>query len=118
MGSGRDKRKKAKPAKPGQGAIKTERKNEKRAAKDARRQAKKERAGEGDIDALLAKFKLSDGATASVQVIERAKPPSARVYASVGIDLDRRSAAPRLSHNSHSRYALARSCPCLLPTKR
>ena len=83
MGSGRDKRKKAKPSKPGQGALKTERKNEKRAEKESRREAKKERAGEGDIDALLAKFKLTDAATTSVTVIEKTKPPSARVYASV-----------------------------------
>ncbi|KAL4541299.1 hypothetical protein Ndes2437B_g05679 [Nannochloris sp. 'desiccata'] len=53
MGSGRDKRKKAK----GTG-------------------------GEDDIDALLAQFKLSDEAAVAIQIDENCPPPSPRVYSS------------------------------------
>lgn len=83
MGSGRDKRKKNKGTKPGAGAVKTERKTEKNLAKEQRRRQRKENAEEGDIDALLARFKLQDEENNRVSIEQDCSPPTARVYASV-----------------------------------
>lgn len=83
MGSGRDKRKKQKGTKPGVGAAKTERKTQKNLAKGERREARKERSEENDIDALLARFKLQDEENNAVRIVEKCPPPTARVYASV-----------------------------------
>eukprot|EP00873_Tetraselmis_striata_P018332 jgi/Tetstr1/438596/TSEL_027147.t1 len=82
MGSGRDKRKKAKGHVAGKGQAKTERKTEKNVAKAERRQQKAE-ADEDDIDALLAQFKLADKSHTAPVVIDNAPPPSARVNGSL-----------------------------------
>ncbi len=81
MGSGRDKRKKANPTKPGVGAAKTERKT---AAADEKRKRREDRGGadEDDIDALLARAKLEDGGGAAA-VEEGVPPPTKRVNASL-----------------------------------
>jgi hypothetical protein len=86
MGTGRDKKKKAKEkrgeAQPGRGAQKTERKVEQ---KDEKRTRRAERALEGDeddLDALLAKFALEDKKKKAVTVETDCAPPSARVAAS------------------------------------
>jgi hypothetical protein len=83
MGSGRDKRKKVNPTKPGAGREKTERKT---AAAEEKRKRREERGGadEDDIDALLARVRLADadaGGGASVE--EGVPPPSRRVNASL-----------------------------------
>jgi N-acetylneuraminic acid mutarotase len=83
MGSGRDKRKKNKGPRPGVGALKTERKNQKREEKEGRREAKKAKDEDNDIDALLARFKLEDEENNKVNIVDDCSPPSARVYASV-----------------------------------
>ena len=82
MGSGRDKRKKAKGIVPGQGANKTAKKTEKNEEKQQRRLERQAKGGEDDIDALLAQFKLQDEAAVAVRVEEGCAPPSSRVYAS------------------------------------
>ena len=82
MGSGRDKRKKAKGSKPGVGAEKTAKKTEKNADKETRRLERKAAGGEDDIDALLAQFKLEDEAKVTVCVEDNCTPPTPRVYAS------------------------------------
>jgi hypothetical protein len=81
MGSGRDKRKKAKGHAPGAGKEKTERKTERNAEKAVRR-VEKQAQGEDDIEALLAQFKLQDESSKKAIVEENCPPPSARVYAS------------------------------------
>jgi hypothetical protein len=84
MGSGRDKRKKANPGKPGAGREKTERKT---AAAEAKRERRETRDGadEDDIDALLARVRLADAASAggAARVEEGVAPPSRRVNASL-----------------------------------
>ena len=83
MGSGRDKRKKAaaakgKPRGPSgadKAADRASRKAEKRAEAAAA-------AGDGDLDALLAAFKLEDERREAVVVQEGVPPPGARVFAS------------------------------------
>jgi N-acetylneuraminic acid mutarotase len=81
MGSGRDKRKKLKGAKPGAGADKTARKTEANAEKGARRLERRADGGD-DLDALLARFQLADAAETAVRVEPDAPPPTPRVYAS------------------------------------
>lgn len=82
MGSGRDKRKKAKPKAPGAGAEKTSRKTEKNEGKAVKRAAKAAKGGDDDVDALLAQFALEEKAKNSADIREDVAPPSARVYAS------------------------------------
>ncbi|KAL0055849.1 hypothetical protein WJX82_005035 [Trebouxia sp. C0006] len=82
MGSGRDKRKKAKPKAPGAGAEKTSRKTEKNEGKAVKRAAKAAKGGDDDIDALLAQFALEEKAKTSADIREDVVPPSARVHAS------------------------------------
>ena len=82
MGSGRDKRKKAKGHVAGVGKLKTERKTEKNAEKALRRQERQTKGGDDDIDALLEQFKLQDEAAKKVVIEEDCDPPTARVYAS------------------------------------
>lgn len=81
MGSGRDKRKKAKGHTPGLGADKTAKRTDKNAEKESRRLERKAKGGEGDIDALLAKFKLEDEAQSTVRIEENCIAPTPRVYA-------------------------------------
>ncbi|KAK9802848.1 hypothetical protein WJX73_007641 [Symbiochloris irregularis] len=83
MGSGRDKRKKAKGSKTGQGAEKTARKTDKNEGKAARRAQRAAEGGEDDLDALLAKFKLDEAARNTVSVRQSSAPPSARLFASM-----------------------------------
>lgn len=83
MGSGRDKRKKAKGHTPGRGGEKTDRKTEKNEEKSTRRLAKKAAGGEDDIDALLAQFKLQDERISELYVEDDCPPPGARVYSSL-----------------------------------
>ncbi|KAL0040670.1 hypothetical protein WJX79_001168 [Trebouxia sp. C0005] len=82
MGSGRDKRKKAKPKAPGAGAEKTSRKTEKNEGKAVKRAAKAAKGGDDDVDALLAQFALEEKAKNNADIREDVAPPSARVYAS------------------------------------
>eukprot|EP00879_Flechtneria_rotunda_P020276 GHRR01021324.1.p1 GENE.GHRR01021324.1~~GHRR01021324.1.p1 ORF type:complete len:137 (+),score=25.57 GHRR01021324.1:1501-1911(+) len=86
MGTGRDKKKKAKEKKlgpaAGKGLEKTERKTIANELKKERRTDKKLQGDEDDIDALLAKFALEEKQLKSVQVIADCNPPSARVNAS------------------------------------
>uniref|UniRef100_A0A383WDZ9 DUF4110 domain-containing protein n=1 Tax=Tetradesmus obliquus TaxID=3088 RepID=A0A383WDZ9_TETOB len=88
MGSGRDKKKKAKEKKDGpaagagKGAEKTERKTKANELKAQRRTDKALAGDEDDIDALLAKFALEEKQLKAVQVINDCEPPSARVNAS------------------------------------
>ena len=86
MGSGRDKKKKAKEKKDGpavgKGAEKTERKTVKNEDKKERRTEKRLAGDEDDIDALLAKFALEDKQRKEVRVEADCGPPSARVNAS------------------------------------
>ncbi|KFM23343.1 Kelch domain-containing protein 4 [Auxenochlorella protothecoides] len=85
MGSGRDKRKKAKGGgKPGAGAEKTARKSEQNEGKAVRRLERKTQGGEDDIDALLAKFKLEDAAATAIRV-EPGVRPSPRVYSTFNL---------------------------------
>lgn len=76
MGSGRDKRKKAKPKAPGAGAEKTARKTQKNDAKAEQRAVKKAQGGDDDIDALLAAMKVQG--VKEVVVEDDCAPPSAR----------------------------------------
>jgi len=86
MGTGRDKRKKAKEKKdgplPGKGADKTEAKTEKNEKKKEKRAEKAIAGDEDDIDALLKKFALEEAQKRSVQILENAPPPGPRVNAS------------------------------------
>ena len=112
MGSGRDKRKKAKPKAAGHGDEKTAAKTERNAAKSDRRAAKKVEAspssirqratrcmlnrqgvgmhhdhwrtqgGEDDLDALLKHFELADKRKKEVVVEQLPGNPSARLFAS------------------------------------
>lgn len=86
MGGGRDKRKKLKErtAGPlvGKGAIKTERKTERNAAKAERRDAKRAAGHEDDLEAMFAKFELAQKGTKSVTHETDCPPPSGRVNAS------------------------------------
>eukprot|EP00192_Tetraselmis_astigmatica_P005231 CAMPEP_0117671142 /NCGR_PEP_ID=MMETSP0804-20121206/13165_1 /TAXON_ID=1074897 /ORGANISM="Tetraselmis astigmatica, Strain CCMP880" /LENGTH=530 /DNA_ID=CAMNT_0005479561 /DNA_START=26 /DNA_END=1618 /DNA_ORIENTATION=+ len=82
MGSGRDKRKKAKGHVPGKGAEKTERKTEKN-EKKAQRRVENTAKDEDDIDSLLAQFKMADQQKTKVAVKGDVPPPSARVNASL-----------------------------------
>eukprot|EP00882_Tetradesmus_deserticola_P027133 GHRQ01030000.1.p1 GENE.GHRQ01030000.1~~GHRQ01030000.1.p1 ORF type:complete len:390 (+),score=173.56 GHRQ01030000.1:29-1171(+) len=86
MGSGRDKKKKAKEKKAGpvagQGAQKTEKKTKANELKQERRTDKALAGDEDDIDALLAKFSMEEKQLKAVQVINDCDPPSARVNAS------------------------------------
>jgi N-acetylneuraminic acid mutarotase len=82
MGSGRDKRKKSKGHKPGQGADKTAKKTERNVEKAQRRLERMAKGGEDDIDALLAQFKLQDEASVTVRIEEDCPPPGPRVYPS------------------------------------
>ena len=82
MGSGRDKRKKAKPKAAGAGVAKTERKTEQNANKQERRLERQAQGGEDDLDSLLARFKLDDQQRSAVRVEEDCAPPTPRVYAS------------------------------------
>lgn len=82
MGSGRDKRKKAKGHVPGKGTEKTDRKTEQNAEKASRRLAAKAAGGEDDIDALLAAFKLEEEQHVTIEIIKDCDPPGPRVYSS------------------------------------
>ena len=83
MGSGRDKRKKANPGKPGAGREKTERKTAAAEEKARRREARGTDAD--DLDALLARARLADADAAGggVAVEEGVPPPSRRVNATL-----------------------------------
>lgn len=83
MGSGRDKRKKAKPGAPGAGREKTERKT---AAGGEKRLRRSERgAGEDDIASLLARARLDEEDAAATGVVQEAGVgrPSARCNATL-----------------------------------
>jgi len=82
MGSGRDKRKKAKGQVPGKGAAKTERKTAKNEAKATRR-VEKAAKDEDDIDSILANFSLEEKKKKAVSLTQDAEPPSARVNVSL-----------------------------------
>ena len=108
MGSGRDKRKKAKGSTPGQGTERTAKKTERNAEKAQRRAQRSvevrlllyrrgrfprhrrsckrpagvsPQGGEDDLDALLARFKLND--QLQNNVTEDSAAPSARCFASL-----------------------------------
>lgn len=83
MGSGRDKRKKAKGAKAGQGAEKTARKTEKNEAKATRRAIKEADDGEDNLDVILAQFALEERHRTQTVFRECAEAPSARLFASI-----------------------------------
>mmetsp|Transcript_19719 Transcript_19719/g.59590 ORF Transcript_19719/g.59590 Transcript_19719/m.59590 type:complete len:540 (-) Transcript_19719:140-1759(-) len=74
MGSGRDKRKKAKPKAGGSGAEKTARKTEKNAEKAERSAARRAQGGDDDVDAILEAFKLADSAVGRVTFEEGVRP--------------------------------------------
>ena len=80
MGSGRDKRKKAKGAKPGIDAEKTAKKTAKKAE---RRAAAATAAADTDLDALLREFALQDAAATVVGHAADATAMPPRVYAGV-----------------------------------
>ncbi|KAF8055334.1 KLHDC4 [Scenedesmus sp. PABB004] len=86
MGTGRDKKKKAKEKKvgpvAGKGSEKTERKTRANEEKKDRRADKRLAGDEDDLDALLAKVALEDRALKAVTLVTDAPPPSARVNAS------------------------------------
>ncbi|CAL8469827.1 g9369 [Coccomyxa elongata] len=81
MGSGRDKRKKAKGKVPGHGDEKTARKTEINQTKAERRTARKLEGGEDDLDALLKSFELQDKKAKEIIVVSNADPPSPRLFA-------------------------------------
>lgn len=86
MGSGRDKKKKAKERKlgpaPGKGTEKTEKKTERNETKKQRRVEKKLEGDEDNIDAILAKFAMDDKAQKQVTIQTDCAAPTARVNAS------------------------------------
>ncbi|KAG2454221.1 hypothetical protein HYH02_001255 [Chlamydomonas schloesseri] len=87
MGSGRDKRKKAKERKDGPvvgvGLVKTEKKTAKNEAKKERRAEKRLEGDEDDIDALLARMALEEKAKKGApEVTADVEPPGPRVSAS------------------------------------
>ncbi|PNW78421.1 hypothetical protein CHLRE_09g398200v5 [Chlamydomonas reinhardtii] len=87
MGSGRDKRKKAKERKDGPvvgvGTVKTEKKTAKNEAKKERRADKRLEGDEDDIDALLARMAIEEKAKkGSLEVSTDVEPPGPRVSAS------------------------------------
>ncbi|EIE25653.1 galactose oxidase [Coccomyxa subellipsoidea C-169] len=82
MGSGRDKRKKAKGKVPGHGDEKTARKTELNQTKAERRTARQIEGGEDDLDALLKQFELNDKKSKEIVVLSNAEPPSPRLFAS------------------------------------
>ena len=86
MGSGRDKRKKAKERKdgpiPGVGSVKTERKTSKNEERKEKRAAKRLEGDEDDLDALLERFAIEEKQHKTVQIEADCEPPPARVNAS------------------------------------
>ncbi|GLC36147.1 hypothetical protein PLESTB_001375400 [Pleodorina starrii] len=87
MGSGRDKRKKAKERKDGPvagvGSVKTEKKTAKNEAKKERRADKRLEGDEDDIDALLMRMALEERQKkGTLEVVPDCDPPGPRVNAS------------------------------------
>ncbi|GFR48646.1 hypothetical protein Agub_g10599 [Astrephomene gubernaculifera] len=86
MGTGRDKRKKAKERKDGPvvgtGAIKTEKKAAKNEAKKERRAEKRLEGDEDDIDALLQRIALEERQRKGAVAVADCDPPGPRVSAS------------------------------------